>query len=142
MKNYLDLQATNFNLDICIELVPVGTPDIVIKVADNTYANSKLDTLKKLKYSLDLNATFSIEIELRNKTYSLEYETAVIVQCIAIDSVEVIPKFSYLARYVNDHDYNDPTSYLGFNGKWILEFNRPFYQWLHQVTGQGLLVDE
>ena len=142
MKNYLDLRATDLKLDVCVELVPVGRPDIVVEIANNTYANSELNVPKKLKYQLDIKDTFSIEIELRNKTYTMEHETAVIIQHISIDSIDIVPKFDYLANYTNDHDNNNPTNYLGFNGKWVLNFDRPFYQWLHQVTGQGLLVDE
>ena len=142
MKNYLDLLATDLKLDVCIELAPVGTPDIVVEIANNTYANSELNVPKKLKYQLDLRDTFSIEIELRNKTYTVEHETAVIIQRISIDSIDIVPKFDYMASYANDHNNNNPTNYLGFNGKWVLNFDRPFYQWLHQVTGQGLLVDE
>tara|TARA_R110000803_G_scaffold71529_2_gene134808 strand:- start:749 stop:1177 length:429 start_codon:yes stop_codon:yes gene_type:complete len=142
MKNYSDLQAIDFKLDVCIELDPVGTPDIVVEIANNTYANSKLTAPKKLEYQLDLRDIFSINIELKNKAYTLEYDTAVIIQRISIDSIDIVPKFDYLANYSNDHNNNNPTNYLGFNGKWILKFDRPFYQWLHQVTGQGLLVDE
>ena len=142
MKNYLDLRATDLKLDVCIELAPVGTPDIVVEIANNTYANSKLTAPKRLEYRLDLRDIFSINIELKNKTYTVEYETAVIIQRISIDSIDIVPKFDYLANYTNDHNNNNPTNYLGFNGKWVLNFDRPFYQWLQQVTGQGLLVDE
>jgi hypothetical protein len=141
MKNYLDLQAINYKLNVCIELTPVGTPDVVVKVADNIHADSKLLNPLKLEYQLGLLDLFSIEIELKNKIYSTDSETAVIVQQIFVDSIKIVPKFVQLAEYTNDHDYIDPTNYLGFNGKWILTFNKPFYQWIHQNTGQGLLVD-
>jgi hypothetical protein len=146
MKNYSDLQATNYTLDVCVELAPVGTPDMIFKVttvsgATDTYSNAALTDPVKLTYRLGLRDLFSIEIELRNKTYTLEYETAVIVQRITIDSIDIVPVFDRLARYDNDHNCVDPTSYLGFNGKWTLAIDRPFYQWIHQQTAQGLLVD-
>ena len=47
MKNYLDLLATDLKLDVCIELAPVGTPDIVVEIANNTYANSELNVHEK-----------------------------------------------------------------------------------------------
>ena len=147
MKNYLDLQATDYTLDVCVELAPVGTPDVIVKVATvagatDTYSTDALINPVKLTYRLGLRDLFSIEIELRNKTYTLEYETAVVIQRITVDSIDIVPVFDFLARYDNDHGYVDSTSYLGFNGKWTLAFDRPFYQWIHQHTAQGLLVDQ
>jgi hypothetical protein len=147
MKNYSDLQATNYTLDVCVELAPVGTPDVIVKVATvagviDTFSTAALLDPVKLTYTLDLVDLFSIEIELRNKTYTLEYETAVIVQRITVDSIDIVPVFDRLASYVNDHNHTSPTSYLGFNGKWTLTFDRPFYQWIHWHTAQGSLVDQ
>ena len=146
MKNYLDLQATNYTLDVCVELAPVGNPDVVVKVATadgvtDIYSASTLLEPVTLTYKLGLMDLFSIEIELKNKTYTLEYETAIIIQRITIDSIDIVPKFDYLASYINDHNHTCPTSYLGFNGKWTLTVDHPFYHWIHQITGQGLLLD-
>ena len=141
MNNYSDLlDINNYKLNICIELEPVGSPEIVVTVADKVPADSKLNNLLKLEYQVSLLDLFSIDIELKNKTYTLEYETAVIIRQLSIDNINLIPKFDYLAAYINDHNNNNPTSYVGFNGKWSLTFDRPFYQWLHQHTGQGLLI--
>ena len=79
-----------------------------------------------------------LRIELQNKQYSLEYETAVIIR-LSIDDIDIVPKYDYLADYINDHDNHDPTSYLGFNGKWTLTIDRAFYHWLHVHSGQGWL---
>jgi hypothetical protein len=51
-----------------------------------------------------------------------------------------MPRFNYLANYINEHNTNTPTSYLGVNGKWTLTIDRPFYQWLHQARSQGWLI--
>jgi hypothetical protein len=139
MNNYSELQATNFKLNVCIELEPIGAPDIVVLISDRTLTKEILTQPKKLEFQLDLLDLFSISIELQNKIYTLDYETAVIIRRLTIDNVDLVPVYDYLAIYINDHDNNNPTSYLGFNGKWSLTFNRPFYQWLHQQTGQGFL---
>jgi hypothetical protein len=139
MNNYLDLQAIDFKLNVCIELEPIGTPDIVVSINNNTPTETILTEALKLEYQLDLLDLFSIDIELKNKTYTLEYETAVIIRRLSIDNINIVPKYDYMATYINDHNNNNPTSYLGFNGKWSLTFERPFYQWLHQQTGQGWL---
>ena len=142
MNNYSDLlDINNYKLNICVELEPVGSPEIVVTIADNIQTDSKLNNLLKLECQVNLLDLFSIGIELKNKTYTLEYETAVIIRRISIDNINLIPKFDYLAIYENDHNHISPTNYLGFNGKWILTFDAPFYQWIHLHTVQGLLID-
>jgi hypothetical protein len=141
MKNYLDLRATNHQLNVEIELETIGRPKFNCGISNKLieyHGNS--DTIN-LSYKLDLLESFSVIIELIDKVYTTEYETAIIIKRLCIDNINLIPKYDYLAVYDNDHDNNTPTSYLGFNGKWTLTFSRPFYQWLHQVTGQGWLLN-
>jgi hypothetical protein len=140
MKTYSDLQAIDSRLHLQIELKPVGIPDIAVSVNDIIDDYPGLSDNIILDYHIDLLDLFSIDIELRNKHYTTEYETAVIIQRLSIDNIELMPEYNYLARYINDHDNNDPTSYLGFNGKWRLTFDRPFYHWLHEHSGQGWLI--
>ena len=140
MKNYLDLRATNHQLRVEIELEALGRPKFSCGIDNDImeyYSNS--DTIN-LSYKLDLLEPFSVIIELMDKVYTTEYETAIIIKQLSVDNIDIIPKYDYLAEYNNDHDNNAPTSYLGFNGKWTLTFDRPFYHWLHQVTGQGWLL--
>jgi hypothetical protein len=120
-----------------LELEPVGNPDISVSV-DDFRKDYLLSDNKIIDYQIDLLKPFSVVIELRNKQYILDYETAVVVK-LSIDNIDIIPKYDYLAEYDNDHDYHTPTSYLGFNGKWTLTFDRPFYHWLHENSGQGWL---
>jgi hypothetical protein len=141
MNNYSDLlDINNYKLSICIQLEPVGCPDIEVTVAENVHVGLKLNNLLKLEYQVNLLDLFLINIELKNKIYTLDYETAIIIRQLSIDNINLIPKFDYLANYDNDHNNNNPTNYLGFNGNWSLTFDRPFYQWIHLHTAQGLLV--
>lgn len=139
MKTYSDLQAIDHKLHCHLILEPIGTPEVAVMI-DGVYTNGKFFKSVVIDVDVDLLKPFSIEIELKNKTYSTEYETAVIIKCLQIDGIDLVPKFDYLAAYINDHGNNNPTSYLGFNGKWSLTIDRPFYQWLHQATGQGWLI--
>jgi hypothetical protein len=132
MKNYLDLQDTNLCLDIELELV--GHPEFTVCV--DTFESTKVVQ----QYYLDLLKPFSIIIKLDNKIYTTEYETAVIIKRLSVDDISIIPEYTHLAEYDNDHGFTDPTSYIGFNGKWILTFDCPFYQWLHQAQNQGWLI--
>jgi len=139
MKTYSDLQAIDTRLHCHLELEPVGNPEVSVIIA-GVYGGGKLFQSAVFDINTDLLKPFTIEIELRNKTYSTEHETAVIVKQLQIDGIDLVPRFDYLAVYDNDHNNTDPTSYLGFNGKWTLTFDRPFYQWLHQTTAQGWLI--
>ena len=140
MKTYSDLQAIDTRLHLHIELEPVGTPDITVSVNDIIDDYPGLSDNIILDYHIDLLDLFSVNIELLNKHYTTEYETAVIIKRLSIDNIELIPEYDYLAEYINDHDNDNPTSYLGFNGKWTLTIDRPFYHWLHRHSGQGLLI--
>jgi hypothetical protein len=140
MKTYSDLQAIDTRLHLHIELEPVGTPDITVFVNDIINDYPALSNIILLDYHIDLLDLFSINIELRNKHYTTKYETAVIIRRLSVDNIDIIPQYDYLAEYVNDHSNNNPTSYLGFNGKWTLTFDRPFYHWLHEHSGQGWLI--
>ena len=139
MKTYSDLQDTDTHLHLVLTLEPIGNPEFSV-IIGNHYAGGKL--FKEINIFLELNLIepFQIQIELKNKSYNVDNETAIIIRCLQIDGIDLVPKFDYLATYLNDHNNNSPTSYLGFNGKWTLTFDRPFYQWLHQVTGQGWLL--
>ena len=139
MKTYSDLQDIDTRLHLHIELEPVGTPDVTTNINGVANYYPRLSNNIKLDYSINLLDLFSVDIELSNKHYSLEYETAVIIRQLSVDNIDLMP-YTYLAEYVNDHDNNNPTSYLGFNGKWRLTFDQPFYHWLHEHSGQGWLI--
>lgn len=139
MKTYSDLQAIDSQLHCHLQLEPVGTPEVAA-IINGVYGGGKLFKPVEFNVHVDLLKPFTIEIQLQNKTYSTDQETAVIIKQLKIDGIDLVPRFDYLAQYINDHDFKDPTNYLGFNGKWTLTIDRPFYQWLHQVTGQGWLL--
>jgi len=137
MKRYSDLLDIDTKLNLKLELEPIGTPDISVNIADYQQ-DYLLSNNEIINYTVDLLQPFSIVIELRNKQYRLEHETAVIFR-LSVDNIEIIPKYDYLADYVNDYDNHNPTSYLGINGKWTLTVDRAFYHWLHLHSGQGWL---
>lgn len=135
MNNYLDLLDINTDIQIDVELSVIGSPDFSITINDNQWNNQC-----NISVDHELLNPLIIEIELRNKHYTVEYETAVLINRLSVDNINLVPQYDYLADYQNDHNNNNPTNYLGFNGKWTLTIDRPFYQWLHQVSGQGWLL--
>lgn len=143
MKNFLDLLAINSRIITQIKLSSVtdnGAPRVGVFINDFCLLNSWLNEPITIDYSAHILDPIVIKITMNNKEYNRDKETAVIINSIQVDNIQLIPKFDYLAEYINDHNNNNPTSYLGFNGTWILDINRPFYQWLHEHTGQGWLL--
>lgn len=139
MKTYSDLTDIDHRLQIRLLLEPVGTPEISV-MTPGGFSYCKLFKPATIETQADLLNPFSISVELKNKIYSPDHETAVIIKSLQIDDIELVPRFDYLATYKNDNDHAGPTSYLGFNGCWTLTIDRPFYQWLHQATAQGWLI--
>jgi hypothetical protein len=143
MTIFSDLLATETSITITIKVRAItenGVPCCGIKINHSIeYYDLLLDSITVSK-KLSLTKPFDIEISMFDKRYSNEYETALVIDSITIDNFDVIPKFTHLAKYTNDHDYQGATSYLGFNGTWRLSIDRPFYQWQHQATNQGWLL--
>ena len=140
MKTYSDLQDIDQLINVKINLRTVGSPDVIVEINQHRYEHTGLSTPITVEYRVGLLDNINVVIKLRNKEYNINNETAVIIDNITIDDIDIVPKFDYLATYVNDHNNNNPTSYLGFNGTWQLNINQPFYRWLHKHTGQGWLL--
>jgi len=141
MNNYYDLLGTNTPIPVTIELEPIGTPTVSWSINNNTVEGTVVKSPVTVTNFISLFDPLLVSVTLSNKTYSLEHETAIVIKRLTVDGVDIVPRYDYLTEYINDHNNTNPTSYLGFNGKWTLTINRPFYQWLHQVQGQGWLLD-
>ena len=139
MKNYSDLPDIDSGIVVRLELEPVGAPMIRFGVDEHIIDYVLTETIS-LDYEVKLTSPFTVIIELYNKDYNADNETAVIIRVLSVDNISIIPEYTQYARYDNDHGFTDPTNYLGFNGKWTLTFDRPFYQWLHQARSQGWLI--
>jgi hypothetical protein len=118
---------------------PVGVPDVEIRINQQLIYQGQLSEPVTVSKQLPLLPGFLISVNLKNKVYSSEFETAVTLTKLSVDGFDIIPNFTHLAQYVNDHDFTEPTSYVGFNGEWRLEVTKPFYQWQHEITSQGWL---
>lgn len=139
MNTFSDLQDTELELELSIRIRPVGHPRLKVSINDDVYEwNAEHPFL--IQRQLPLLDPFSITIELLEKDYMASQETAVVIEQLKIDDFELVPAWTQLAQYHNDHNYHDPTNYLGFVGAWTLTVDRTFYQWYHSVTGQGLLL--
>lgn len=143
MKSFSDLLDIDRRIAVRIKLNCItdnGIPRAGVFVNDKCLLNTWLNEPITIDYSARLLDPINIKITMNNKEYNADRETAVIIQSIRVDNIELIPKFDHLVEYINDHHDSSPTHYLGFNGTWIFDINQPFYRWLHEHTGQGWLL--
>ena len=139
MKNFSDLLATDLQLVFTLIAAPVGVPDVEIWLNQQLIHQGPLLYPITVSSQLPLLSGVLVRVRLKNKVYIEESETAVVLTKLSVDDFDIIPQFTHLAKYVNDHAFTDPTSYIGFNGEWTLEITKPFYQWQHEITSQGWL---
>ena len=141
MNTFSNLLDTELFLELTLRIRSVGDPWLKISINNHDVA-CQFDSTNMLSihHKLPLLDPFSIRIELVEKDYMAAHETAAIIEQLSIDDFDVVPAWTQLAQYNNDHNYHDPTNYLGFIGVRQLLIDRPFYQWTHVVTNQGMLL--
>lgn len=140
MNTFSDLQATELTLDLGLQIAPVGKPVICVTLNFEVLYQGMLEHPLQIQRQLPLLNPARIKIELLEKDYLATQETAAVIEQLRIDDFDLIPNWTQLAQYNNDHNYSQPTNYLGFVGSWELLVDQPFYQWWHTITGQGLLL--
>jgi len=133
IKNFYN--HTDTTLDFELELAVIGKPNACILV------NGVQQNLKNsIRCELQLTSDIDVEIELKNKDYSADTESAVVVKDISVDGYSLINKYIDSVEYANDHKWKEPTTHIGFNGLWKLFIPGPYYISKHHKTGQGWLI--
>jgi hypothetical protein len=145
MKNFLNQLATD-NTDIAVELivdciVDNGIPDLKIFVNGQELYNNKINQTIYIDTKIPLLDSLNVQIELCNKLYSENKETAVIIKSFKVDNCSITENHNALINYDNDQGVDYRGFYLGFNGTWTFQINQPFYRWRHYSTGQGWLLE-
>lgn len=136
MKNYSDLQGINQTLDVDIDLSVCGNIDVTLKV------NGKdLTIARHISFLHPILEPICFSVLVANKDYRTDRDSLVTIDKLLIDNINIVPNFNHLTTYNNDRLGGQHTNSLGFNGTWELNIDRPFYQWLHQATNQGWLLD-
>jgi hypothetical protein len=144
MKNFSDLLATETDIEVRIRLRAIsdnGDPRCRVIVNKDTLYDSWMSGPVDLVSHVALTDHILISIEMSGKNYSADRETAVIIESLSIDGFDIIPRFAHLGHYENERGISGSTSYLGFNGSWMLDIPEPFYRWRHRITGHGWLLD-
>lgn len=141
MKNFSELLATDFELEFELELEPYHSPlTVQVWLNNNLIYNNLLKKSFAYAARLNLLGPIDLKISVKDKDYNLDNQSAVLIKTFKIDDFEILPNWTQLAVYDNDHNYVDPTTHLGFNGQWQYLISEPFYQWKHKITGQGWLL--
>ena len=143
MKNFSDLADIDLKINISLSISPVyenGCPGACVIVNGNKFFDGLLKEKFSMSTEIDLNSPIKIEVSMKNKIYDQFKETAIIIDSLKIDKMEIVSDYVHLANYVNERKLDIKTHYLGFNGTWALEIIEPFYQWRHRVTNQGWLL--
>lgn len=143
MNRFSDLQDINTVILVGLKLSPIsnnGMPSVTVMINNTVIYSDNISDPIILTHSIELLSPIYISIELSKKIYHPILETAVVIDYLQFDGIDMIPRYTHHASYTNDHNNNQPTSYLGFNGTWQLDIPKPFYHWFHDITGQGLLL--
>jgi hypothetical protein len=93
-----------------------------------------------VEHEFFLLSSLVVEVAVWDKDYDLEPDSALIIEDFQIDNVSLLPDLIKYSRYINDKNWTEPTTHLGFNGVWQYIIPEPFYRWHHKVTGQGWLL--
>lgn len=146
---------TKYKVDIQVCLTPkyhttipqitYGYDDVVINTID-----LEIPCILSLNTDFD-QGTHSFWIEFLNKNYNDSQPDQGIDMAVIIDSVTIhnitVDRFKWAGKYYPTYpeDYPDkkpmlqPHTYLGWNGRWVLEFDVPVFTWIHRLENLGWL---
>ena len=139
MKNFLELTDTNHTLNNTITVRPYydkSAPSVIIQHDDFVLYTGTLPEVRSFTFNCNLRDLYSINVSLTYKDEDSEPESAVIVEQFIVDDIPLLPKYMLHSEYDAS---DDPTTHLDKLGTWCMKFDQPFYQWYHNVSGQGWL---
>lgn len=145
MKNCLDqLDIEQHQLTVQLKLTGItdnGVPDVQVLINNVlAYSDALVDSITVCQ-TVPLLTPIDIQITLSNKTYSDTMETAVVIDSLTVDNLDMVPTCVDCICYSNDQNQNTQAFYLGFNGVWQFKIDEPFYRWWHRQSGQGWLLE-
>ena len=145
MQTLSDLTATlnNQYVRVSLGIKLLGQPRYKVQINNVVYEHLALNDKQEtsLVAYCALLEPIKIVITLYGKNYLEDSESALIIEHLDLDDFAVVPNWTQLANYTNDRRDNQPTNYLGFNGHWTFNIDKPFYIWKHHITGQGWLFE-
>ena len=131
MKNFLDLPDTDLDIQIHVA-AHRGSPQVRVTVNNHqpiTVIPSAAGA--QLHYRVPCRDCLTIGLDFVGPDTS-----AALITRVRVDDFDFVPGYTHWAQYCSS-----PTTLLDQPGRWCIQLDRPFYCWLHEVTGQGWLFD-
>jgi len=123
MKNFLEITVIKPKLQLEFTYKPHGNFKHIVTV------NGHVCTPGKNEFSIDLLESIHIESTIFKK---LNKSDAIEIVQAKVNEYTFLPLYMHLATNTNCwHDYE---------GKWQYKINKPFYNWFHEVSGQGWIA--
>ena len=139
-----------YSVQFAVTLVPHGAVKPVISYGlDQVIDTVKLNDLITLTFDLSLSkgpSTFFIEFY--NKTDNTP-DMAVEIQSVTVEGM-TLDRFKWASRYYPLYpepwasqqtdplpEFQSSATYMGWNGKWELNFEVPIFTWIHQLENLG-----
>lgn len=116
-SNVLDIETAD-QLQVRLVIEPHG--NIQYRMRLNGHLVTEVDTV----YTVDLFSPVNLKCTVIDADSG-----AVEIKLLAVNGVEVLPKYQHLA---------DPkTAWINQPGVWQFTAHSPFYTWFHAISGQG-----
>ena len=143
----------NVNIEVCVRPIIYKTVPQISYGFNNTIINTfDLRNPCILTFNDDFGkGTHSFWVEFLNKDYSESKPDQGIDMAVEIDSVAIhdikLDRLKWAGKFYPEYpaDYPDknpvlqPHTYLGWNGRWVLEFETPVFTWIHRLEDLGWL---
>jgi hypothetical protein len=140
-----------YNTNFSILLTPHGliSPVITYKLNNLVINTIVLDKESRLHFSLDLDqGNNKFEIIFTNKINETP-DMAVEILEVEIEGI-VVDRFKWASRYYPLYpepwasqqidplpEYQSSATYMGWNGRWELNFEVPIFTWIHRLEALG-----
>jgi hypothetical protein len=145
-----------YNTEFSIQLKPHGIVKPIISYGIKNHDEFNLTILEQptsLKFNLDLETgpqTFYITFE--NKTNDTP-DMAVEIESVTFEGM-TLERFKWNSKYYPVYPepwaseqteplpkFHQSATYLGWNGRWELEFEIPIFTWIHRLENLGWIYD-
>jgi len=127
-------------------------PDIEIGLDDTILFDDKLDRIRTFQIDYPMTQDeHQLWIVLKNKT-NANHEQGVKIQRLSIENITA-NRFIWAGKYYPIYpepwasqqknsgvilpEFHKNIDYLGWNGRWVLNFTVPVFTWIHQVENLG-----
>jgi hypothetical protein len=143
MNRFSDILDIDLVLTVSVRLTAItgnGAPFCQLHINDRELFCDYVCSTIQAQTQVGLTDDIVISVKMSNKIYSIEKETAINIDCVTVDGLDITEHCYSIMSYDNDQQVTANTLYLGFNGDWKIQIPGPFHHWWHKCSGQGWLL--